>query len=292
MKQNAKKGEFSKLKVQGRNAIELGAGMGLAGMAFSLLGANVVLTDTTDAVLSLLKRNVEHNLSQASLKLNPDTAWAAQVMGNVSVAELDWMQTAHYTVEHFKNEKSAIVPPFEYILAADCVYNEAAVLHFLDAIEGISGSKTAIIVCNEFRSQSVHDVFIEEFTKKGYTIKKIPMNKMDPQFQHSLIQIFVMKKKKGSMLLENVACNVITGDSIEKEDHENNLDGSGRDKNRLGRTCVENGGDVEDNNVNTSNNKAARVDEPFRIRRQGAVLGKVLAMALTIDDLCSEDTVG
>jgi hypothetical protein len=37
-KQNMRKGEFSRPKASGKRAIELGAGMGLAGLAFALIG--------------------------------------------------------------------------------------------------------------------------------------------------------------------------------------------------------------------------------------------------------------
>lgn len=56
-----RKGDFSRVKVKGKRVLELGAGMGLGGIAFSMLGAEVVLTDTND-VLPLLRRNCESNL--------------------------------------------------------------------------------------------------------------------------------------------------------------------------------------------------------------------------------------
>lgn len=36
--QNSRRGDFSRAKVRGRRVLELGAGMGLAGMALALLG--------------------------------------------------------------------------------------------------------------------------------------------------------------------------------------------------------------------------------------------------------------
>lgn len=48
-------------------AIDLGSGMGLGGLAFALLGADVVLSDMAP-VLPLLRRNYENNLSPAALR--------------------------------------------------------------------------------------------------------------------------------------------------------------------------------------------------------------------------------
>ena len=46
-----------------------------------------------------------------------DAAWAAGVVGKVDVKELDWAQPQQY---------AAFQPPYDYILAADCVYSELA----------------------------------------------------------------------------------------------------------------------------------------------------------------------
>ena len=65
--QNARRGEFARHKMRGKRAAELGAGMGLGGLAFAMLGADVLLTDVA-AVLPLLRRNYENNLSPAVLR--------------------------------------------------------------------------------------------------------------------------------------------------------------------------------------------------------------------------------
>ena len=65
--QNIRKGDFSRAKVSGKRAIDLGSGMGLAGLALALLGADVVLTDVRE-VLPLLRRNTDANLSPAALR--------------------------------------------------------------------------------------------------------------------------------------------------------------------------------------------------------------------------------
>lgn len=69
-RQNIRKGDFSRPKVRGKRAIDLGSGMGLAGLALALVGADVVLTDVAE-VLPLLRRNSEANLSPAALRGEP-----------------------------------------------------------------------------------------------------------------------------------------------------------------------------------------------------------------------------
>ena len=67
--QNARKGDFARHRLKGKRAVELGAGMGLGGFAFALLGCETTITDTAE-VLSLLQRNYEMNVSPAALRGN------------------------------------------------------------------------------------------------------------------------------------------------------------------------------------------------------------------------------
>ncbi|KAI7837928.1 hypothetical protein COHA_008234 [Chlorella ohadii] len=158
---NSRRGDFSRPKVRGKRALELGAGMGLAGMALALLGADVVFTDIGD-VLPLLRRNVEQNVSPAALKLR-DAGWAAAEVGHTSVASLDWSDRSCY---------ADFQPPYEFILAADCVYSELA-----------------------GEALTVHDEFMAQFGRH-FTIRKVPTGKMDPNYQHPLIHIYLLKRRK------------------------------------------------------------------------------------------------
>lgn len=65
--QHSRKGDFSRAAVRGKQGIELGAGPGLAGIAFCLLGGDVLLTDLPD-IMPLLSKNVDANLSAAALR--------------------------------------------------------------------------------------------------------------------------------------------------------------------------------------------------------------------------------
>lgn len=66
--QNIRKGELARTKVRGKRCLELGSGMGLAGMALAMIGCDVLLTDTAD-VMPLLRINVDNNLSAACVRL-------------------------------------------------------------------------------------------------------------------------------------------------------------------------------------------------------------------------------
>ncbi|EFN56375.1 hypothetical protein CHLNCDRAFT_144895 [Chlorella variabilis] len=184
IEKNSRRGDFSRPKVRGRQALELGAGMGLAGMALALLGADVAFTDIGD-VLPLLQRNVDQNISTAALKVK-DAAWAAAEVGAARVASLDWSDPACYAAFH---------PPYDFILAADCVYSELAVPHLLAAVLHMGGPRTQTIVANEFRSQTVHDLFMQRFGRH-FTIRKVAPNKMDANYQHPLIHIYLLKRRK------------------------------------------------------------------------------------------------
>ena len=68
--QNAKRGDFARHRIKGKRGIELGAGMGLGGIALALLGCSMRVTDMPE-VLPLLEANVANNLSSLRLRGEP-----------------------------------------------------------------------------------------------------------------------------------------------------------------------------------------------------------------------------
>ena len=58
---------MSRQHVAKRRCVDLGSGMGLAGLAMAALGCHVTLTDTAE-VLPLLCINAERNLSPTALQ--------------------------------------------------------------------------------------------------------------------------------------------------------------------------------------------------------------------------------
>ncbi len=53
--------------------------------------------------------------------------------GPVTVQELDWSNVDHYGL---------VSPPFDYVLAADCVYHEQIVEDFLRTVLAMTHSKS------------------------------------------------------------------------------------------------------------------------------------------------------
>ncbi|GBF92173.1 hypothetical protein Rsub_05255 [Raphidocelis subcapitata] len=192
-----RKGDFSRAKVRGKRAIDLGSGMGLGGLAFALLGADVVLTDMLP-VLPLLRRNYENNLSPAALRAASGDGAHAEAAGRVAVAELDWSQPSHFTGGG-EGGAGVVSPPFDYILAADCVYHEHLLRHLYRALLALSDSRTTILVANERRSESVQAAFSDLFSH-SFTMKRIPHSKMAEGYSHPAIQLTILKRKKEASL--------------------------------------------------------------------------------------------
>ena len=175
--------------------IELGAGVsGLPGMACALLGAaHVLLTDIDGPVLALLKKNVERNVSTAQIAMN-GSALNCALRRAPDIAELRW------GVQEDITGCIDSVPSIDYILAADCVYNENAVRILLDTIiqllEQRGKRTTKVLICNEYRSETVHQAFLTQFAAAGFTpLKKEKEGSMHPEYKHELIHVYKMKRK-------------------------------------------------------------------------------------------------
>lgn len=95
----------------------------------------------------------------------------AEAAGRVAVAELDWSQPSHYTGGG-EGGAGVVKPPFDYILAADCVYHEHLLRDLYRALLALSDNRTTILVANERRSESVQAAFTETFSH-SFTMKRV-----------------------------------------------------------------------------------------------------------------------
>ncbi|CAI5983579.1 unnamed protein product [Closterium sp. NIES-65] len=187
LERHSNKGEFSRAKLKGKRAIELGAGCGLAGLGFALLGCDVVLTDEA-LVLPLLFRNVTRLQSQAAMDAAADSFLGS--VGSVEVAEL-WWGNAHHIAQ--------AGPPFDAIVATDVVYVEDSVPALLATMLALSHPRTPILLGYEFRSATVHDR-LHAYAKQMFDVKKVPATKLHAEYQHPSIDVFIMKRKAAPTL--------------------------------------------------------------------------------------------
>ncbi|CAH9096907.1 unnamed protein product [Cuscuta epithymum] len=186
LEKNCRKGRFCPAKLKGKRVIELGAGCGVAGFGMALLGCDVVSTDQIE-VLPLLMRNSERNTSRVMQTISdPDS------FGSIKVAELNWGDENHI---------KAVEPPFDYIIGTDVVYTEHLLEPLLQTILALSGPKTTILLGYEIRSTNVHEKMLEIW-KRNFEVKTVPKAKMDSDYQHPSIQLFIMSLKPSGGISE------------------------------------------------------------------------------------------
>ncbi|XP_022140387.1 protein N-lysine methyltransferase METTL21A [Momordica charantia] len=186
LEKNCRKGKFSPSKLKGKRVIELGAGCGLAGFGMALLGCDVVATDQKE-VLPILTRNIERN-TPSFAQMNPSDSF-----GSISAAELDWGNEDHI---------KAVGPPFDFIIGTDVVYAEHLLEPLLMTIHALSGPKTTIMLGYEIRSTNVHEQMLDMW-KKNFEVKTVSKSKMDSQYQHPNIQLYIMGLKSAAGNTEN-----------------------------------------------------------------------------------------
>ena len=185
-KQSAKRGEFATSRLRGKRVLELGAGMGLGGIAMCALGCDVVLTDRKE-VLGLLQNNVDKNVPRRTPGNAVPSCLSAdkEHFGHATVRPLHWGN---------QEELLALNPPFDYVLCTDCVYQEDLCRLLVDTIVGAITKKSKVYVVNEHRSQSVQDAFVK-CVEERFHVRKVPHSKMDPVHQHPSIDIYVLQCK-------------------------------------------------------------------------------------------------
>lgn len=227
LERNCRKGRFCPSKLKGKRVIELGAGCGVAGFGMALLGCDVVSTDQTE-VLPLLMRNVERNTSRIT-QMNPDS----DKFGSIQVAELDWGNEDHI---------KAVDPPFDYIVGTDVVYAEHLLDPLLKTIFALSGPKTTIMLGYEIRSTSVHEQMLEMW-KRNFEVKVVPKSKMDVEYQHPSIQLYIMGLKQSIEVKTQQNDDEVSKD-VDDGSSSHGLDDSGGDdvkEDGMIGTAVENG---------------------------------------------------
>ncbi|CAM9745881.1 unnamed protein product [Ectocarpus sp. 6 AP-2014] len=106
----------------GRRVIEVGAGCGLTSIYTALRGADVTITDMDPAKCA---DNVDMNLDPRGLS------------GKASVRRLEWDCAA---------ELALFEPPYDIVIAGDCLYEEACISPLLKTMWALSGPNTEVLL--------------------------------------------------------------------------------------------------------------------------------------------------
>ncbi|CAM9988676.1 unnamed protein product [Laminaria digitata] len=107
----------------GRRMIEVGAGCGLTSIYGALRGANVTITDMDTAKCV---DNVEANLAPRGME------------ANATVRRLKWGSA---------EELTSFEPPYDVVVAGDCLYEEACIVPLLQTMWALAGPSTEVLLC-------------------------------------------------------------------------------------------------------------------------------------------------
>ncbi|XP_063809287.1 protein-lysine methyltransferase METTL21E-like isoform X1 [Pseudophryne corroboree] len=134
------------LCIEDKCIIEIGSGTGLVSIVACLLGAQVIATDLKE-LIGNLQYNVIRN-TKLKCKHVPQ------------VKELTW---GSYLEETFPKSSS----DFDYILAADVVYNHPYLEELLETFQHLCKEKTTILWAMRFRKENtlIENAFINNFQK-------------------------------------------------------------------------------------------------------------------------------
>ena len=144
-------------RLRGARVVELGAGCGLAGMAFAAHGAAVTFTDKPE-VMAHLEANVQAN----------------QQKGDDAAAT--FLPFCFGTEPH----TAGLMPPYNFVVATDVVYMGSQVAPLIDSLLALSDARTTIVVAMERRVEEVWNAFQRAF-KAAFKVKRINVERIRSQ---------------------------------------------------------------------------------------------------------------
>ncbi|CAM9636168.1 unnamed protein product [Scytosiphon promiscuus] len=198
---------YSRRKLEGKRVLELGAGCGLAGMYFALQGADVTFTDLIE-VVPLLQRNVTMNLGGQAAEPTPAPSSSSSSSSSSSksrgkggkgnapgptsarprakVLEYDW-----------GTPLDKLSPPYDYVVACDCVYVERLVESLVWSMAQCSGRTTTVLVASEKREEVTYAKFRERLSE-DFTVRQAPRRHMDKAYDHENSEVLVCKLRRNN----------------------------------------------------------------------------------------------
>lgn len=156
--------ERHRASLTGKRAIELGAGVGLVSAALAGAGATVTATDLP-ANLELLRSNL-------------DAAAKALGVDAPAVAPLEWGDDTG---------AAALRPPFDVVVACDCMYKREAVSDLIASLESLSKPGTRLFVAHG-RNRFAEADFLE-LVVDAFSVEDVPEDALEPNFKASDVRV-------------------------------------------------------------------------------------------------------
>lgn len=150
--------------LKGKRVIEVGAGLGLPGLAAATLGADVIVTDR-QPLIAALKRNISANHLEDRVKADV----------------LEWSSMGD-------SKLGKIGTNFEIILGSDLLFDVAIVADLSKALLELSSPETQIFISHELREKSVECFRV--LGEKGFQWSRIPNEELHPDWRCDDIGIF------------------------------------------------------------------------------------------------------
>ncbi|KAK2077890.1 hypothetical protein QBZ16_003758 [Prototheca wickerhamii] len=156
-------------RFHGARCVELGAGVGTAGLVAALLGAQAIITDIPKVLPLLLDNLAANGFDPAKNGCGSEgQAWA---WGQVIQWGADgWMQGV----------RSVAARGIDLVLAADCCYidqdgESPSTPAFVETCAGLCGPDTVVLVSFERRSPQVRQCFLDESRRRFSRVEKLSL---------------------------------------------------------------------------------------------------------------------
>lgn len=133
-----------KFQFKGKKVVELGAGVGLVGMALAVLGAEVVVTDQEYA-LPLLAKNVDVNFGDRSGVIAPMTE------------ECQWGEPFK-TCSRLASWKKSV----DVVVFSDVLYHASAFLLLIETLHELVSPTSDVFFSFETRNESIEANFLQQ----------------------------------------------------------------------------------------------------------------------------------
>ncbi|KAJ3361628.1 hypothetical protein GGF32_007096 [Allomyces javanicus] len=191
----------------GKRVLELGSGTGILAVYLALLGAAVVATDQdVPIILDNLRANVDRNRPSALTGIGAtsyDIIVAAHNWGTTPSPALDRLArlpASSWASDNDLSTADSQPMPWDYIIAADCIYTLEPLpllLQSIDCLVGSGPSKTVVLVAMERRDPLVSDRFVEQSKALGFVVAKVPRSKLNKDVAHESMEVYKLTRRAG-----------------------------------------------------------------------------------------------